>query len=120
MGAVVDQTGSDDAGQYSESHDLDALVIDQPSRLFKRGIVPLADPALASPRGEPHVEKSIAKCPLGHQQHAPAQRPIQRPAVSHWRGLAGDGAISGRSAIFFRGLPSALKRCRRTCKLAAG
>jgi hypothetical protein len=86
MGAVVDQTGSDDAGQYSESHDLDALVIDQPSRLFKRGIVPLADPALASPRGEPHVEKSIAKCPLGHQQ--PCASPTPHPATACRTGVA--------------------------------
>jgi hypothetical protein len=36
----VDQTESDDAGLHIESHDLDALTIDQPSRLFRRGIAP--------------------------------------------------------------------------------
>jgi hypothetical protein len=38
MAVVEDQTASDDAGLHSESHDLVALAIDQPSRLFKRGI----------------------------------------------------------------------------------
>jgi hypothetical protein len=47
--AVVEGRSGDDDGLHSESHDLGALAIDQPSRLVKKGITPSgADPALAA------------------------------------------------------------------------
>ena len=84
MAVVEGLSGSGDAGLRSESRGLDALAIDQPSRLFKRGIA-CGSCISQSWRRATCVEKTIAKWPPATSMRAPPNRgrPAQRMAVLH-------------------------------------
>lgn len=84
MAVVEGPSGSGDAGLHSESHGLDALAIDQPSRFFRRGIA--CGSCISQPwRRATCVEKTMAKWPPATSMRAPPNRggPAQRIAVLH-------------------------------------
>lgn len=70
MAVVEGQTERDAAGRHSESHDLDALAIDQPSRLFTKGIA-WKRSCISQPRGETHVWRK----PSQNRTQPPMRRP---------------------------------------------